>query len=540
MSSLPRAEQARARRSRLRVLEAALALFARDGYEATTFARIASEAGVSVGLACRYFPTKEHLVVALYDRLATALTEWSVELPEGTVAARFEAAMLAKLALLAPHRRALVALTARALDPEGRASVLGPHTEVLRSKVAGVFWAAVCGATDAPGPEESAALARALYGAHLLLVLLYVQESDAAGPMTREALSLACSLLAFPALAAGMLAGAFGQRLDALLGSALRTSRTLDATDLTRLITKRIFRDRRVLPGVPREPSEAALALHLSRVQSFVSAGERIQLVLPAFPAKAPNARKVLGKLPDTAEAIALERLEGLLRDIAEAYPPGAELVVCSDGHVFADVVGVSDADVRAYRRALEAMIENLGTDRIRIFGLEDAYGAITPTKAREALCEGYAVSTDEVRARAKRSEAHAAQLDGIHRLLFEDEVARSPGQSRSQSRKATRERAYETVRRSDAWGGLVAAVFPRAIRLTIHPQPDVSPKIGVALLEGEDAWLTPWHGVAYFDGARARLVHRAEAEELGAVVVEDEDGRASYMLSQGLAEQLG
>jgi pyoverdine/dityrosine biosynthesis protein Dit1/AcrR family transcriptional regulator len=519
-------EQARSRRSRLRVLEAAVELIGEGGYDATTVQQIAARAGVSVGLVCRYFPTKEHFALALYDRLASALEEWAKEMPAGSVAERYAAVMEKKLELLEPHRRTLVALAARALDPRARAHVFGPGTEVVRSKVAGVFLLAACGATDAPSRDECARLARMLYGVHLLLVLLFLQDEDPKAKTARGAIGLARAALS---LGGPLIAGPLGAHVDALFGRAFGTSRALAAGETAGLVLERIFRRRRVLPGIATEPSEGARALHLPRVQSFVDAGERIQLVLPAFPAKAPNAEKVLGKLPDAAEALALESLEALLQEIAEAYPPGAELVVCSDGHVFADVVGVSDADVRAYRRGLETMLAGLSSDRIRMFDLGDAFGLASPAAARRALLETYAPALEEIHERAAGSPAQRALVDGIHRFLFEDEVARSPKQSRTQSRNLTRPRAYEVVRRSEAWGRLVAAAFPRALRLSIHPQPDVSSKIGIALLQSDDAWLTPWHGVALLGGDRARLVRRREAESLGAKVRE-EDGRPMFM----------
>ena len=49
----------KARRTRERILEAALALFAERGYEATTMRDVAREAGASLGLAYRYFESKE-------------------------------------------------------------------------------------------------------------------------------------------------------------------------------------------------------------------------------------------------------------------------------------------------------------------------------------------------------------------------------------------------------------------------------------------------------------------------------------------------
>jgi pyoverdine/dityrosine biosynthesis protein Dit1 len=100
---------------------------------------------------------------------------------------------------------------------------------------------------------------------------------------------------------------------------------------------------------------------------------------------------------------------------------------------------------------------------------------------------------------------------------------------SKSQAKKQLRARAYEVVRRSEAWGSLIANVFPAALRLSIHPQPDPSTKIGINLLGVRDPWLTPWHGVAVVGADGTMLMHRHEAEGLGAVVVH-EDGRPSHM----------
>lgn len=528
-----RPEQARAQRSRLRILEAALESFAAKGFDGTTFSELAKKADVSVGLACRYFPTKEHLALALYLRLAEDLEAWAAaELPEGTLAVRFEAAMRAKLRLVQPHRAALTALAARALHPEGRAAVFGAHTEVVRSTVSGVFALVVRGASDAPPEDRAETIGRCLYALHLLLVLLYVQDASEGTRSTFEALDLAKSALEtvgpmLPLLVATPLA----TRVDNLFGEVLGTSRLASPSKKARVILERIFRRRRVLPGVAEEASEAAFSLHLPRVQAFIDASEPIELVLPAFPAKAPNSEKVLGKAPDAAEQLALTSLASLLSEIAEAHEPGARLVICSDGGVFADAVGVSDRDVATYRKKLKTMIEGLDLEpgRVRVFDLEDAFGAVGPTAARRLLMDRWSSDVEEIRDKAKRSPAFASLADGIHRFLFEDEVATNPKLSRTQARKATRDRAYEVVRRSEAWGRLVAAAFPGAIRLSIHPQPDVSEKIGVKLMDTEDAWLTPWHGVALLEGERYRLVRRSEAVALGARVVLEE-GAPAYM----------
>jgi AcrR family transcriptional regulator len=70
----------------------------RGGNEATTMRDVAREAGASLGLAYRYFASKEEFALALYMRLAEESEEWARdELVGGTVADRFERAMVVKL-----------------------------------------------------------------------------------------------------------------------------------------------------------------------------------------------------------------------------------------------------------------------------------------------------------------------------------------------------------------------------------------------------------------------------------------------------------
>jgi TetR/AcrR family transcriptional regulator, repressor for uid operon len=50
-----------------RILRAAMACFARQGYYGTTMEEIAVEAGIAKGAAYVYFPSKEAIFLALYD-----------------------------------------------------------------------------------------------------------------------------------------------------------------------------------------------------------------------------------------------------------------------------------------------------------------------------------------------------------------------------------------------------------------------------------------------------------------------------------------
>src|SRR5690349_25075556 len=90
-----------------RLYETAIGLMARKGYESTTLRDVAKEAGVSVGLLYRYFPSKRAVIVALYDELSAEYAERAQAMPSATWRERFLFALTTSLAVLAPPRPAL-------------------------------------------------------------------------------------------------------------------------------------------------------------------------------------------------------------------------------------------------------------------------------------------------------------------------------------------------------------------------------------------------------------------------------------------------
>jgi len=193
----------KARRTRERILEAALVLFADRGYEATTMRDVAREAGASLGLAYRYFASKEEFALALYMRLAEESEEWAREgLAGGTIAERFEWAMVAKLDQVSPHRGPLAALLTRALDPNSPISALGDGTTAVREKMGGVFLEVVRGASDAPREKQARELGNVLYALHLAILLYWFHDRTPGARATRELVGAAREALRYlrPAL----------------------------------------------------------------------------------------------------------------------------------------------------------------------------------------------------------------------------------------------------------------------------------------------------------------------------------------------------
>lgn len=270
----------------------------------------------------------------------------------------------------------------------------------------------------------------------------------------------------------------------------------------------------------------------MARVRGFVRAGEPVHMVLPAFPAKSPSLRKVLGPLPDLAEALSLDALERLCACIAAIHPAGARLTICSDGHVFGPTIGVSDPVIDHYQAAIRAMIARRSLAHLDTFCLCDCtsllLGSAGHDDRRAALLAQHGQSLDDIRTGLLRSEDGVRQLRGIIRFMAEDDWRADDVRSATQVQREAKARAYQVVQRSLAWGSFLQEVFPRSVRLSIHPQARSSDKLGIHMLPTADAWLTPWHAVAVDLGDRAVLMKRHQAERQGARLIHV-DGRPSH-----------
>ena len=196
----PPGQTAQGAAARDRLYATAMRLIAARGYQATTLRDIAKEARVSVGLLYRYFPSKQAVVIALYDELSNEYAHQAEEMPSGKWRDRFIFALKTSLHVLEPHQLALRALTPVLVgDPEE--GIFAASTAFSRLRVQRVFEAAVTQATDAPAAPLAEALGRLLYLIHLAVLLWWLLDKSPHQRATAKLVSLTQQLLPSAALA---------------------------------------------------------------------------------------------------------------------------------------------------------------------------------------------------------------------------------------------------------------------------------------------------------------------------------------------------
>ena len=208
--------------TRSRLYETAIGLIARRGWQETTLRDVAQEAGVSVGLLYRYFPSKRAIVLSLYDELSAEYAARAERMQPGRWRDRFLYALRTSLEVLGPHRATLASLVA-VLVGDADDGLFAPGTAFSRLRVQAVFVTAVEGARDAPRGQVAPALGRLLYLLHLAILLWWLLDKSPSQRATaalvkllERALPLAATALRVPGVS-GLVVSADALVRDALL-----------------------------------------------------------------------------------------------------------------------------------------------------------------------------------------------------------------------------------------------------------------------------------------------------------------------------------
>jgi AcrR family transcriptional regulator len=179
---------AKAERTRQVILETALEMFAKRGYEAATMRDIAVAANVSLGLAYRYFEGKESLVLALYQQMAAQTDAAISDLAPGSISDRFIATMMARLENAAPYRHAFKALFGTIMTPGTEAGLLGTEAGDFRRNAEQAFIRLVENSTDALKSAQAQNFGKLLYAIHFAILFFWLHDRSKSQKTTQELL----------------------------------------------------------------------------------------------------------------------------------------------------------------------------------------------------------------------------------------------------------------------------------------------------------------------------------------------------------------
>ena len=258
------------------------------------------------------------------------------------------------------------------------------------------------------------------------------------------------------------------------------------------------------------------------KVAYHTSRNRILEMALPAFPCKTTNPDKAASTMPDGAEFEALVTLQTFCRNVENIYPPGCNIHIVSDGHVFADCQGTDDAVVTKYSHALSQIVtrkvKKVTTTTTLVGGVQfyslnkllfpDAEANLlyqrmpslepirhpvdTKVEEHDDLCRRILVRAwgppeEYYRDLIKTIPDHAitALYRGFSRFMFEDlayfEEFRDS--TISQRKKVAESVAFVMIQRNQSYSRLVEGVLPRHVRLSIHAHGNAGPKFAVRLM---------------------------------------------------------
>lgn len=273
------------------------------------------------------------------------------------------------------------------------------------------------------------------------------------------------------------------------------------------------------LANFPQEIEKGSfIPVIFQNLKKLLEAQKRLTFILPAFPAKSANREKTSGSRADMAEVLALIQLQKFCENINAVYEAGAEVLICSDGKVFNDLVLVSEDDLLAYKESIKEIIQDFSLSHLKTFCLEDHFGESHQLDIRESLVEGFGPSLENIKNQVRENPETKVMFNGLHRFIKEDMLGLIHDKSKNQISKESKEVAYKVIQRSRAWDSLLESLFKDTLRLSIHPYPLHHPKFGVKMVKSSSLWATPWHNVALKQEGEFQLMKRKEAENLGAV----------------------
>jgi AcrR family transcriptional regulator len=173
--TLTKGEQTRAR-----IVDIALELFARDGYDTTTMRAIAQAAGVSTGNAYQYFAGKEHLVLAFYERSQLEHAEAVRGHLDSSkdFGARLRGALVSRIDTMQPYRAFASSFFRTAADASSPLSPFSPESGPAREMATAIYAETLEGSSLKITEELRGELPGLLWLLQMGVVLFWVHDSS--------------------------------------------------------------------------------------------------------------------------------------------------------------------------------------------------------------------------------------------------------------------------------------------------------------------------------------------------------------------------
>jgi AcrR family transcriptional regulator len=187
-------ESTKGEQTRQLIVDTAVRLFGEQGYDKTTMRAIA---GVSVGNAYYYFPSKGHLVQAFYTTVQDAHADacrQALQTP-GTFVDRLLVAMRTGVDVMAPYHGFAGSFFKTAAEPGSPLSPFSADSAPARERSVRMFRSVVDGATTKLDPELRADLPELLWLAQMGVTLYWVHDTSPGQAKTRLLVERAVPLI---------------------------------------------------------------------------------------------------------------------------------------------------------------------------------------------------------------------------------------------------------------------------------------------------------------------------------------------------------
>ena len=124
-----------------KILDVALGLFRTKGFDNTTMREIAASAGVATGAAYYYYPSKDAIVMAFYERTFNEMQTKIGKVLDapGSLEVRMRELIRVKLEQFGPNRGVLRGILRNGADPKHPVSPFSVETKALREMEIGWF-----------------------------------------------------------------------------------------------------------------------------------------------------------------------------------------------------------------------------------------------------------------------------------------------------------------------------------------------------------------------------------------------------------------